>query len=126
MSRHDAADAGGHRGAEGNEFKTFEPLAVRGNHRQINMRIRGSVTVPRKMFGRREPAIFFDAAHERRNEFSHACGIFSKGTRIDDGISGIIVYIGHRRIARLERGYFSHGVGVRGIAGGGKRHRGGE
>ena len=72
MAGHDAADSRGNRGAEGNQFEMFEAILVGANHRQIDVRIRGSVAVPGEMLGGGQAAVFFHAAHESGDEFGDA------------------------------------------------------
>ena len=133
MAGHDAADSGSDRGAKGNQFQVLEAIFVGANHRQIDVRIRGGVAVAGEMLGGGEAAVFFHAAHESGDEFGDALGIFAERAGIDDGIAGIIVHVGNRRVnpvnadgAGFQRGDFSHGVGVGGISAGGQGHRGGE
>src|SRR6266850_275345 len=133
MSGHDAARTRGNRRAERNQLESAQARAVRTNHWQINVRIRRGVAVTGKMFCSGEPAVFFDAAHERGDKLGDARGIFAKRSRVDDRIAGIVIHIRIRSVnpmhadgARFQRGYFAHGVGVFRIAPGGQRHRGGE
>ena len=83
------------------------------------------------MFCRGQAAIFLHAVDELRDELGDFLRIFAERARVDDGIVGIVVDVGIRRVnpvdadgARFERGDFSHGVGIFGIACGGQRHRG--
>ena len=123
----------GNRGAKGNKFEALQAILVRSNNRKIDVRIARSITVARKMFRGCQRAVFFHAAHEFFDEFRHSLRVFSKRPRIDDGIAGIIVYVGIGRVdpvnadgASLESCDFAHEVGVAGIAGGRYRHRSGE
>ena len=111
----------------------LQAVAVRVNHRQINVRIGSRIAVPREMLCRGQPAVVFDAFHKRRNKFCDALGILSERPRVDDRISGVIVHIRIRRVnpmhtggARFERGNFTHSIRVFGIAGSGQGHRGGK
>ena len=130
MAGHDAANSRGNRGAEGNQFQVLEAIFVGANHRQIDVRVGRCVSVSREMLRRGEAAVFFHATHESGDEFCNALVIFAKRASIDDGIAGIIVHIGNRRVnpvnadgAGFESGDFPHGVGVGGISAGGQRHR---
>ena len=133
MSGHDTAHASGNRGAKGNELQMLQALAVRGNHRQIDVRIRSGVTVSREMFRGSQRSVVFGSFHERGHKFRDALRILSERPRIDDRIPRIVVYVGIRRVdpvdpsgARLQRRNFPHGVRVFRIARGGHRHRGGK
>ena len=64
MPGHDAADAGRDGGAEGNQFQMLQAVAVRFDHRKIDVRIRGGVAVAGKMFCGGQPAVFLHAANE--------------------------------------------------------------
>src|SRR5882762_11094004 len=130
MPRHDAVNLHGDSGSEGNKFKLIKASAVGTNHREIDVRVCRRVAVAWKMLGRRQSAIFPHAANKLRNKFRYARRIFSKRSRVDDGISWIIVYIRVRRIdpvnsdgARFERRDFAQSVSVFWIATGGERHR---
>ena len=85
------------------------------------------------MFGGGQRTVVLDAFHEGGNKLRYTVRIFPERSRIDDGISRIIVYIRIRCVnpldtsgACFQRGDFSHGVRIFGIAAGGDRHRGGE
>ena len=85
VAGHNAADTGGNRSAEGNEFEGFHALAIGFDDGQIDVRVGGSVAVAGEMFCGGESAVFLDSANEFANEIGHALGIFAEGARIDDG-----------------------------------------
>ena len=118
---------------KGISSRCFEAILVGANHRQIDVRVRGGVAVPGKMFSGSQAAVFFHAAHEGCDEFGDALRIFAERARIDDRIAGIIVDVGNRRVnpvnadgAGFERGDFAHGVSVGRISAGRQRHRRGK
>ena len=57
---------------KGTSSVLLQLFAIAGNHWQRKMRIDAHVAVARKMFGRRERAIFLDAANELRDELGDA------------------------------------------------------
>src|SRR5258706_11857626 len=129
MPSHDAFDLHGDSGAEGNKFKLIKASAVGANHREIRVRVGGRIAVAWKMFGRSRPAIVLHAANELARKLGDALWIFAEGSRVDDRISGIIVYIRVRCIdpvdsdgTRFEGRDFAHGICVFGTAAGGERH----
>ena len=129
MPRHDAVDLHGDGNSEGNKFKLIKASAIGANHRKIDVRVCSRVAVARKMFSRRQTSIFLHAANELAHKLRDALRIFAKGPRVDDRISGIIVYIRVWRIdpvnsdgACLECRDLAHRVGVFWIATGGNCH----
>ena len=85
------------------------------------------------MLGGGQRAIFLSAANKFGDELRDARGVFAKGACIDDGVRGIVVDVGVRRVNPLDAGGacfksgdFAHGVGIERIAGGGEGHGGGE
>ena len=114
---------------KGSEFHAVEVREIAGDKREIEMRIGARVAVAGKMFRGGEAAVFLDAAHEGRDEFRDARGIFAKRARIDDGILRIAVHVGdgrknpgHAHGSRFERRDFSHRVGVFRASRGGDGH----
>jgi hypothetical protein len=121
------------RGAKGNQFQAIEAVAIGVNHWQVDVRVAGGIAMSWKVFRGGQATVFFHTAHKGGHVFGHARRIFSEGSCIDNRIAWIVVYIGVRSVnplnadgAGFQRRNFSHGVGVSGIACGGKRHRGGE
>ena len=119
MPGHDAVNLHRNSSAEGNKFEIIQSSAVGANHRKINVRVSGGIAVARKMFGGRQAAVFLHAANELTHKVGDALRVFAEGPRVDDRISGIVVYIRVRRVdpvnshgARLERRNFAHGVSV--------------
>src|ERR1700716_4263049 len=98
MPGHDAVNLHGDSSTEGNKFKLIKASAVGTNHREIDVRVCRRVAVAWEMFGRRQSAIFLHAANKPAHKFGDAFWIFAEGSRVDDRISGIIVYIRVRRI----------------------------
>src|SRR5439155_21129007 len=101
--------------------------AVGANHRQINVRVRGGVAVSGEMFSGCQSAIFADAANKLAHKLRDALRIFAEGSRVDNRIAGIVVYIRVGSIdpmnadgACFERGYFSDGVRVFEVAASGQ------
>ena len=72
MAGHDRARAGGDGGAKGRELDAVQMRAVAGDGRKIEMRIRAGIAVAGEMLRGGEAAVFFDAAHERGDEFGDA------------------------------------------------------
>ncbi len=133
MTGHDAARSRRNRRAKGNKLQAFQPLAIRRNYRQIDVRIGRRIAVTREMLRRRQAAVFFDAAHKLADIFRNLLRIFAKRARVDDRIAGIVVDVRNRCVnplhadgARFQRRDFAHRVGVGRIAAGRERHGGGE
>src|SRR5260370_35665117 len=106
MPGHDAVDLSRNRSAEGNKSQTIQSRGVGANHRKINVRVSSGVAVARKMFGGRQAAVFLHATDELTHKFGDTLRIFTEGSRVDDGVSRIIVYIRIRRINPVN----SHGA----------------
>ncbi len=73
--------------------------------------------------------IFFHSTNEFLDELGNAGGIFAEGPRVDNGIVGIIVHVGVRRVdplnphgASLQRRHLTHGVSVAWISRRGESH----
>src|SRR5438270_9394475 len=95
------------------------------------MGVASGVAVTRKMFCGSQRAVFLDSADELFYELSDARRIFPEGSRVDDGIVGIIVNVSVRGVdplnadrARFQRRYLTHGVGVARISRSRERHCG--
>src|ERR1700723_3117112 len=102
MAGHDAVGSGGDCRAERNQLQALEAFAVGVNDREVDVRISGGVAMTRKMFCRREAAIFLYAMHEGGHVLGNFLRIFAERTRVDDGIIRIVVYVGVRRVNPLD------------------------
>src|SRR5512140_2650345 len=82
-----------------------------------------------KMLPGRHHSVLLYAPDESRTELGDHCRIFTKRTRIDDGIGWVVVDVQHRRICDVDAEGASfqgcdaaHLVGERRISGCSKRH----
>src|ERR1700730_1052726 len=102
MAGHNTVSAGSDRGAEGNQFQFLQTLPVSVNHRKIDVRIRGGVAVPWKMLCSCKATVFLHAAHKLGHVLSDFLWVFAEGTRVDNGIVGIVVDVGVGRVNPMD------------------------
>jgi len=86
---------------KGNKFQIIQARAIRVNHRQINVRVRGRIAVARKMFGGCEAAIFLHARTNSVTNFATRCGSSPKERVLIIGFPGLLL---HPRPARRSSG----------------------
>src|SRR6202041_2815202 len=133
MPGHYGTNTRGNRGAERNQFDSFQFFPAPRNGGRREMRVDTDISVAGEMFCARQAAIFFNAADELRNVLGDALRIFAERTNIDDGIVGVVVDVrvgsenpAHAGCARLKSGYFADGVSSFRIVGCGDGHRRGK
>ena len=97
MRNHDRIDPRGNPALKRRKLDRLQPRAVSGDLRNAEMRIGGGVAVTRKMLDRGHHAGLVRAANISGDQFADLLGIFSEGTRVDDGIRGIRIDVGIRK-----------------------------
>ena len=94
MGDHYRIDSRSDGAAEGRKFDGIEMGAVDVDAGHAEMRIGGGVPVAGKMFDGGEHAAFMRALDVGCDQIADLRGIFSKRTRVDDGIDGVRVDVG--------------------------------
>jgi hypothetical protein len=133
VGRHDAIDAGGDAGAEGDQFDAVEPLAVHVEPGHAGVRIYSRVAVAGKVFEGDEDGVggvasgAFDVGLDM---LGYKLGVLAVGADVDDRILRIVVDIGIGGVDPVdaERPCFAGGgssefAGELRAAGGGEGHR---
>jgi hypothetical protein len=133
VGRHDAIDAGGDAGAEGDQFDAVEPLAVHVEPGHAGVRIYSRVAVAGKVFEGDEDRMVGVAAGAFEVGFDvlrDQVWIFAVGADVDDRVCRVVVDVGVGRVNPVhpERPGFARGgaaklAGVLRAAGGGEGHR---
>ena len=85
------------RHAEGEQFHPVHAIAVGADHRQLDVRVRPRVAVPREVLGGGKRPARPRAPDEGRAEPPHRFGILAEGTGVDDGVVGVAVHVEYGR-----------------------------
>ena len=96
VRRHDRGDSHIDGGPKRPKRTGYESVSVVIDHRQLEMRVDGGVTVPRKVLRARRDAAFLGSGYERRYVARNELGLRAERANPDDRVPRIRVHVGHR------------------------------
>ena len=77
------------------QFERINSGAVVQNHGRVGVGVHARVAVTRKMLGRSQQAAVFHSFHVGVGFFKNAVFVFPKRPKINNGVVGVVIDIGH-------------------------------